>query len=77
MIKIITKTTYCLLTALGLLIFLSTSALAEDFTGYYKLQNDWTEAFDECFEGNRVDAGATLDGAAFMAPCANITDQLW
>lgn len=44
---------------------------------YYKLQTQLSESRGECLESNSLTANATLDGAAFMDTCADVTGQLW
>lgn len=45
--------------------------------GGFRLQSQFREAFNECLEGNRISEGATLEGAAFMDDCQNVTGQIW
>ena len=48
-----------------------------DAAAYYTLQTLFSEQVDECFEGNRFDPASTLEGAAFMDSCQNVTGQQW
>ena len=45
--------------------------------GYYRLQTVLSESRGECLESNSLTAGATLEGAAFMDTCSDVTGQLW
>ncbi len=45
--------------------------------GYFKMVTMFQEPEGKCFEGNRVGAGSTLGGAAFMDNCQNVSGQLW
>ncbi len=50
--------------------------LIPDGKGYYWLTNKFLESQNKCLEGNKVAAGSSLGGAAFMAPRTS-TGQLW
>ncbi|MEM7727105.1 MAG: CVNH domain-containing protein [Cyanobacteria bacterium P01_A01_bin.45] len=45
--------------------------------GYFRLQTKFLEKENKCLEGNKVARGSTLNGAAFMDNCQNVTGQLW
>ena len=45
--------------------------------GYYLLRSMFTEKENLCLEGNEPVTGASMGGAAFMAPCGNFSGQLW
>lgn len=44
--------------------------------GYYHLKTMF-QGDSKCLEGNKLAPGSTLDGAAFMADCQNVSGQLW
>ncbi|MEM7555763.1 MAG: RICIN domain-containing protein, partial [Cyanobacteria bacterium P01_A01_bin.84] len=45
--------------------------------GYFRLQTKFLEKENKCLEGNKLARGSTLNGAAFMDNCQNVTGQLW
>jgi hypothetical protein len=45
--------------------------------GYYQIKSMFTEGDGLCLEGNGLVSGASMGGASFMAPCGNVTGQLW
>ncbi|CAN0012770.1 unnamed protein product [Chrysoparadoxa australica] len=62
----------------GLLAVIATSlAMAQEFTGTYRLQTMFQAPENKCFEGNRFSPESTLGGGAFMDTCQNVTGQLW
>ena len=44
--------------------------------GYFKLTTMFRENEGECLEGNQIN-GSAMNGAAFMAPCQDVSGQLW
>ncbi|WP_323771521.1 RICIN domain-containing protein [Antarctobacter sp.] len=52
-------------------------AVAQDFSGTYRLQTMFQAPENKCFEGNRYSPDSTLGGAAFMDTCQNVTGQMW
>jgi mono/diheme cytochrome c family protein len=52
-------------------------AVAEEFSGYYKLQTLFQEPDNKCLEGNKFASSSTLKGAAFMDTCQNVSGQYW
>ncbi len=51
-------------------------AFADSFPeGYFKMTTQFREGSEECFEGNR--RGGSMNGAAFMDSCQNVSGQLW
>ncbi|MGB1257566.1 MAG: RICIN domain-containing protein [Thiolinea sp.] len=61
----------------ALLLTISSAVQAETFSGYYKFQTMFLEKENKCLEGNKLAAGSTLGGAAFMDNCQNVSGQLW
>ena len=62
------------------LVAASSSALAVDTgssfpDGYFKLTTKFREGDRECLEGNQ--AKGSMNGAAFMDKCQDVTGQLW
>lgn len=55
----------------------STNVSANEFSRYQKLTTMFLENENKCLEGNRVAPGSTLDGAAFMDRCQNVSGQSW
>ena len=55
----------------------TTAAFAPSSDVSYKLQTLWLEDSNKCFEGNKFDSTSTLEGAAFMDDCADVSGQLW
>lgn len=45
--------------------------------GYYKMQTQFQAPDNKCFEGNKFAPTSTLQGAAFMDTCQNVSGQLW
>jgi len=45
--------------------------------GYYRLKTQFLEKEDKCLEGNKLDPSSTLEGAAFMDSCQDVSGQLW
>ncbi|MGB4946163.1 MAG: hypothetical protein WBQ05_03035 [Candidatus Competibacter denitrificans] len=43
--------------------------------GYFKLTTQFREKEGECLEGNQVKG--SMNGAAFMDKCQDVTGQLW
>ena len=60
-----------------LVVISGAAAQAETFSGYYKFQTQFLEKENKCLEGNKVAEGSTLEGAAFMDNCQNVTGQTW
>ena len=63
-----------------ILLAISSNTLAIDTgssfpDGYFKLTTQFRESEDECLEGNQVKG--SMNGAAFMDKCQNVTGQLW
>ena len=63
-----------------ILLAISSNTLAIDTgssfpDGYFKLTTQFRESKDECLEGNQVKG--SMNGAAFMDKCQNVTGQLW
>jgi len=52
-----------------------TDAAAKQSTEYFKLTTLFREGENECLEGNKV--GGSMNGAAFMDKCQNVSGQLW
>ena len=51
--------------------------LADDDTGYFRLQTQGLENDNRCLEGNKLDPASTLEGASFMDTCQDVSGQLW
>ena len=45
--------------------------------GYFRLTTRFLENENKCLEGNRLNPNSTLEGAAFMDNCQNVTGQFW
>ncbi len=63
-----------------ILLAISSNTLAIDTgssfpDGYFKLTTQFRESKGECLEGNQVKG--SMNGAAFMDKCQNVTGQLW
>ena len=63
-----------------LLLAIGGNALANDNNvnlpeGYFKLTTQFREGNNECLEGNQ--AKGSMNGAAFMDSCQNVSGQLW
>lgn len=54
-----------------------TAASAQAVDGYFKLQTLFQAPENKCFEGNRFAPESTLQGAAFMDTCQNVSGQYW
>ena len=50
---------------------------AADADGYYRLQTQWLEDENKCFEGGLPDPDRFLGGAAYMDDCQDVSGQLW
>lgn len=50
---------------------------AADTDGYYRLQTQWLEGENKCFEGGMPDPARFLGGAAYMDDCQDLSGQLW
>lgn len=50
---------------------------AADTDGYYRLQTEWLEGENKCFEGGMPDPARFLGGAAYMEDCQDLSGQLW
>ena len=62
--------------AAAVVIAVPTFASADVFpSGYFKLTTQFREGANECLEGNQV--AGSMDGAAFMDSCQDVTGQLW
>jgi len=55
----------------------ATPAFVPDANKYYTLQTLFLKDDDKCLEGNLFDPGSTLEGAAFMDTCQNVSGQYW
>ena len=63
-----------------ILLAMSSNTLAVDSSfsfpdGYFKLTTQFRESKNECLEGNQMKG--SMNGAAFMDKCQNVTGQLW
>ena len=67
------KTLFKLTVPVTIIFALSSNALASD--DYFKLTTQFRESKNECLEGNQVNG--SLNGAAFMDKCQNVSGQLW
>lgn len=48
-----------------------------DDSQYYRLQSMYVEDENKCLEGNYLENGTILNGAAFMDDCQDVAGQLW
>ena len=62
--------------AIAIVMAFPVLAAAQDFpSGYFKLTTQFREGSNECLEGNQ--RGGSMNGAAFMDSCQNVSGQLW
>lgn len=45
--------------------------------GTYRMQTQFLEPENLCFDGNIVDPGSVLQGASYMTDCAEVPGQIW